>query len=269
VGHALHADVQSHRRSAPLALKERTTMRWQLHAFVAPAAFCIGLTLHAANTPAPQVPAGISTTKTSIGPTFVEGKGMTLYYYDLDQISPGESSCTGDCAAAWPPLLAAADAQPVGDWTIIKREDGARQWTYQSKPLYLFTGDAKPGEVKGDGMQRFWHAAKYALPPPTLDRPSGIKLVKAGEDYVLANHQGKALYSRTTKGACDGECAAYPRLAAPALAQPHGDWKIITDRTGFRQWAYKGRPLYAFEGDSKPGDRAGESNDGWLAVTVE
>jgi predicted lipoprotein with Yx(FWY)xxD motif len=243
-------------------------MRWHWYALVT-TGLSVAFAVYAASPPAPQAPPGIGTLKTGLGHTFVESKQMTLYYYDLDQISPGESSCTGDCVAAWPPLVASADAQPIGEWKIIRREDGTRQWSYQSKPLYLFAGDAKPGDVKGDGMQRFWHAAKYATPPPTIARPSGIKIVKAGNDYVLADHQGHPLYARNDKQPCKGDCSGYPAFVAPALAQAQGDWKVVTDPSGFRQWAYQGRALYSFEGDTKPGDRAGESSPGWRAAVVE
>jgi predicted lipoprotein with Yx(FWY)xxD motif len=225
----------------------------------------------AADPPAFKAPAGIGLAKTSLGQTLVQSKGLTIYYYDLDQISPGESSCTGDCAAAWPPLAAAPDAQPIGEWKTIKRDDGARQWAYQGKPLYQFVGDSKPGEVKGDGMQRFWHAARFDTPPPVLAHPPGVTIVKAGSVYILADHQGHALYTRiAAQGGCDAECLqAYPAFAAPALAHGAGAWSVSTDKFGTRQWTFKGKPLFTYEGDAKPGDRAGELNDGWHGAVVE
>jgi predicted lipoprotein with Yx(FWY)xxD motif len=223
------------------------------------------------NPPPFNAPAGISLAKTSLGPTIVQNKGLTVYFYDLDQISPGESSCTKDCAAAWPPLLAAPDAQATGDWKLFKRDDGSRQWAYQGKPLYLFAGDNKPGEVKGDGMQRFWHAAKYESPPPALAHPPSVTIVKAGSVYLLADQQGHALYTRSrAKVGCDADCArAYPVFAAAALAQGAGEWRISTHDDGIRQWNFKGKPLFTYEGDAKPGDRAGELNPGWQATIVE
>jgi predicted lipoprotein with Yx(FWY)xxD motif len=236
-----------------------------------PALLILGCCARAADSPVPKAPPGIGLAKTSLGQTLVQSKGLTIYYYDLDQISPGESSCTGDCAGAWPPLAAAPDAQPIGEWKTIKREDGSKQWAYQGKPMYQFAGDNKPGDTLGDGVQRFWHAAKFAAPPPALPHPPGVTIVKAGDVYVLADHQGRALY--TKKGAaqnCDAECAqAYPVFAAPALAQGSGAWSISTDKIGTRQWTFKGKPLFTYEGDTKPGDRAGELNSGWLSTAVE
>ena len=64
------------------------------------------------------------------------------------------------CATNWPPFLAAADAKAEGDWTLVKRDDGSMQWAYEGKPLYLFIGDKKAGDVTGDGKGDVWHVAK-------------------------------------------------------------------------------------------------------------
>ena len=53
--------------------------------------------------------------------------GLTLYVYDADT-TPGKSACNGACATNWPPLAATAAAKPVGDFTIITRDDGSLQW---------------------------------------------------------------------------------------------------------------------------------------------
>ena len=60
-----------------------------------------------------------------------------LYTYQRDE--PSKSHCTEGCASAWPPLRVSAgesDGQ-VGDWTVIKREDGSRQWAYKGHPVYI------------------------------------------------------------------------------------------------------------------------------------
>jgi predicted lipoprotein with Yx(FWY)xxD motif len=86
--------------------------------------------------------------------------GMTLYTFDKDVAGSGKSVCNGACAGLWPPLLAAADAKPSGDYTIVTRDDGARQWAYKGKPLYLWTKDTKPGDRTGDGFNNAWRLAK-------------------------------------------------------------------------------------------------------------
>jgi predicted lipoprotein with Yx(FWY)xxD motif len=64
----------------------------------------------------------------------VDAAGQTLYSFDKD--AAGKSNCSGSCATAWPPLLAAGEAQATGYWSIILRDDGSKQWAYQGKPLY-------------------------------------------------------------------------------------------------------------------------------------
>ena len=84
--------------------------------------------------------------------------GMTLYTFDKD--AGGKSACNGPCAANWPPLMAGADAKASGDWSIVVRDDGAKQWAYKGKPLYLWSKDQKPGDKTGDGFNSVWHVAK-------------------------------------------------------------------------------------------------------------
>ena len=92
------------------------------------------------------------------GGVLTDAKGMTLYTFDYDT-QPGQSVCTADCLTQWPALAAAADAKPVGSWTVISRPEGTKQWAYKDKPLYTFYQDAKPGDKKGDGNSQVWHVA--------------------------------------------------------------------------------------------------------------
>jgi len=84
--------------------------------------------------------------------------GMTLYTFDKDE--GGKSMCNGPCAANWPPLMAGADAKAAGDWSIVTRDDGAKQWAYKGKPVYLWAKDTKPGDKTGDGFNNVWHVVK-------------------------------------------------------------------------------------------------------------
>ncbi len=94
---------------------------------------------------------------TAKGKALVNGKGMTLYTFDRD--ATGKSNCNGACLSNWPALSAAADAKASGDWTVVTRDDGAKQWAYKGKPLYTFAKDAKPGDAAGDGVNNVWHIA--------------------------------------------------------------------------------------------------------------
>jgi len=96
---------------------------------------------------------------TAKGKTLVDAKGMTLYTFDRD--AGGKSACNGQCATNWPPLFAMASAQPAGDWSVIKRDDGSPQWAYKGKPLYTWSKDTKAGDITGDGfLNGAWHVAQ-------------------------------------------------------------------------------------------------------------
>ena len=84
-----------------------------------------------------------------VGPT-----QMTLYVFD-------KSMCNGGCATNWPPLMAPANAAPIGDWSVVMRDDGSKQWAYKGRPLYHWAKDTKPGDMTGDGLlNNSWHVAK-------------------------------------------------------------------------------------------------------------
>lgn len=91
--------------------------------------------------------------------TLTDEHGMTLYTFDRDATA-GKSACNGKCADNWPPLAANDADKPSGDYTIITRDDGKKQWAYRGKPLYLWTKDKMPGDQTGDGFMNVWHVAK-------------------------------------------------------------------------------------------------------------
>ncbi len=97
--------------------------------------------------------------QTSLGSVLADKNGMTLYTYTRDMA--GYSNCNDACAATWTPLIAASDAQASGDWTVIARDDGRKQWAYKGKALYAWTKDVKPGDAGGDGAAGGkWRAAR-------------------------------------------------------------------------------------------------------------
>ena len=84
--------------------------------------------------------------------------GMTLYTFDRD--AGGKSMCNGPCATNWPPLTAPAGASASGEWSVVTRDDGSRQWAYQGKPVYYWVKDTKPGDRSGDGVNNVWRLAR-------------------------------------------------------------------------------------------------------------
>ena len=84
-------------------------------------------------------------------------------------------------------------------------------------------------------------------------------------DGVLTDAAGMTLYTFDSdpagagRSACNGPCATnWPPLAAAAGDRPSGDYTIVTRDDVSRQWAYKGKPLYRWVRDTKPGERTGD-----------
>ena len=86
--------------------------------------------------------------------------GMTLYTFDRDAAGSGKSVCNDACARNWPPLMAKADDTASGDYSVITRDDGGKQWAHKGKPLYFWIKDQKPGDKTGDGVNNVWRIAR-------------------------------------------------------------------------------------------------------------
>jgi predicted lipoprotein with Yx(FWY)xxD motif len=103
-------------------------------------------------------PATLGVANTDLGKILVNTQGRTLYLFKKD--TGPRSACTGACAAAWPPLRVTGKPT-VGRGTnasmlaTTKRSDGNPQVTDNGHPLYLYTGDQKPGDTNGQGLNAF------------------------------------------------------------------------------------------------------------------
>lgn len=86
--------------------------------------------------------------------------GMTLYTFDKDVAGSGKSVCNGQCATNWPPLTAAQGESASGDFSIVTRDDGGKQWAVKGKPIYYWIKDTKPGDQTGDGVAGAWRVAR-------------------------------------------------------------------------------------------------------------
>ena len=109
-------------------------------------------------TQAPTDTAKAGTPTQAVDGTLIGPDGRTLYVFSEDKA--GKSVCNATCAVNWPPLAVAAGAAPLGDYTIVTRDDGARQWAFKGKPLYHYAADKKAGDKQGNGMGGMWSVAK-------------------------------------------------------------------------------------------------------------
>jgi predicted lipoprotein with Yx(FWY)xxD motif len=198
---------------------------------------------------------------------YADSLGRSLYTYDKD--SAGASACTGECAAAWPAALVPSGAGAYEDWTKLARVDGTRQWVFRGAPLYRFAGDLGVGDTKGDGAGGgAWHVADFR-PTQSLILPDGISAREIDDagGTGLVDSAGLTLYAfegnaAHPKPACAADCARlWNALAAPQIANPSGDFASVARDDGITQWMYRGKPLYTFSGDVKPGDANGVGVD--------
>ena len=139
-------------------------------ALLIPAAAAIG---------AKSKPKALQLRATSLGKVLVDSKKRTLYMLTAD--SKNSSSCSGACAANWPPAKAPSkpkvtSALKQSKLKVIKRSDGTKQLAYAGHPLYRFVGDSKPGDVNGQGINAFggfWYVLAKSGKPVMASPASG------------------------------------------------------------------------------------------------
>lgn len=230
---------------------------------------------------------------------FADDKGMTLYVYDKD--AAGVSNCAADCAKTWPPAVAAADAKPVQDWSVITRADGTRQWAHKDKPLYTYSGDVDPGSVGGNSPKRFgrgpligprgrtspsipkdvplpegWQPAMM-YPVVGMPLPSAFAVREVEDAMALViteDFTGKSLYTfegdpKQAEKACTGKCTSvWQPVVAPRIVSGKGDFSAVLRNDGINQWTYKGRALYTYFDDAAYGDAFGINADSRFEVAA-
>jgi len=102
--------------------------------------------------------ATVSVHHSAYGAILFDGKGFALYAFTKDP--RGRSTCSGACAAAWPPFVVRSRAR-AGAGTesrllgVVKRADGRLQATYAGRPLYYYIGDRQPGQILCQNVVEF------------------------------------------------------------------------------------------------------------------
>ena len=250
------------------------------------------------------------------GPVFADATGHTLYAWPFKRMRNGYSgeqkgkpACYDEvrketaglmspypagvmlpeldkrpsCTSLWPPVLAAADAKPVGKWTLVDRKDGTKQWAYDEQVLYTSVLDKHAGDVfggksagkagGGGGGGGDSPAGRVVVGPPEKV-PPGFDVRSTTAGRLLLTNKSFAVYAydkdTADKSMCDAECAqTWKPLLAPETAQPQGDWSTITRSAGVKQWAFRKKPLYTYVLDSRPGSLEGADVPGWRNVYVQ
>jgi predicted lipoprotein with Yx(FWY)xxD motif len=210
--------------------------------------------------------------KLSLENYIVDSKGITLYIFTNDVM--GDSKCTGGCNNIWPFFyqenLTVASGLNSSDFGTITRDDGQKQTTYKGWPLYYFSNDVNPGDIKGDGVNKIWFIARPDYTVFIADKDNMTFIVDA---------KGNTLYhfAKDMPGVsnCTGNCLqTWPvfyneNIVAPSVMNT-SDFGVITNSEGSKQTTYKQMPLYYYINDTKRGDTNGQGViNAWSVVGPE
>ena len=209
-------------------------------------------------------------------------QGFSIYGYANGQEKPENICINKECYEYWAPVNTPALAKGFGEFSVVNRIDGTRQWAYRGEPLFLFKGDLLPGDAHGRGEHLYMQLARISetfnpvgvdvaslkgygdiltLDGKTLYFGSAFEKYWGGRNlrgsFDIAYHKGKRLGG----DACVSETCleTWRPFLAPIEAKSSGFWEIITRTNGLKQWAYKGFALYTFSDDEALGDIRGHS----------
>jgi hypothetical protein len=106
-----------------------------------------------------------------------------------------------------------------------------------------------------------------ACSAPAKD-PAGTADTAKGKALVDAKGMTLYTFAKDTDGksACNGQCAInWPPLKVADGSAATGAYTVVTRDDGSKQWAYKGKALYTWIKDTKPGDITGDGfmNGNW------
>ncbi len=116
-------------------------------------------------------------------------------------------------------------------------------------------------------------ALVFAVALNVADAAGPPQVTQTDKGPALTDAKGMTLYmfdkDSAGKSACNGKCAEnWPPLTADAGAAPPAGYSVVTRDDGQKQWAYKGKPLYGWVKDTKPGDTTGDGVGGsWHIAT--
>jgi predicted lipoprotein with Yx(FWY)xxD motif len=221
-----------------------------------------------------------------LGRVLTDQSGRTLYLFTQDSKTPSLSTCLGECARKWPPLLATGDVVVTGVEQnmvgTLARPDGRTQVTVGGWPVYTYAQDTAPGQANGHGALTTWYAitpegTKAGVPARVAVKATEID----GFGPVLTDQDGRTLYLFTQDSAkppqstCDGECAAnWPPLLATGKVTVTGVDRDLVGQVrrpdNASQVTVGGWPVYTFTKDTAPGQTTGHGASGvWFVIEPE
>ena len=247
--------------------------------------------------PAAGATVAVKAGSSTLGQILVDATGNTLYAFTNDIAA--QSTCTGTCADAWPPVIVdpswtVAPGLDSGVFSTIIRIDGTEQLMAGKYPLYRFSGDARPGDVNGRGSGGVWFVVdlkanivdgNVAAPTETSAAPTAEAAPLLGiEDndlgQLLADANGRTLYGLTKDSAgaptCVDTCAtAWPPVVVDdtldvSTLPASASFSIVDRPDGTKQLKAGKWPLYYFSGDTAAGEANGQGSGGvWFVVAPD
>ena len=245
--------------------------------------------------PPSNVPPGFAVKTTTNGRLLTTDKNESIYTFEGDTAE--KTACYAECAHTWKPAVAPALARARGEWSILERSPGVRQWVFRGMPLYTYALDQHSWSLQGSDVPG-WNNV-YTQSAPSAPDSFTVQKTLAGD--VLADARGMTVYTyvcgddSADQLACDhpddtqvyrlamcgggdpARCREYwPYVeAANGAVSNSRAWSVISidPRTGHRAapeqadalsvWAYRDRPVYTFGGDLEPGDVNGGGTGEW------
>ena len=213
--------------------------------------------------------------------------GWSVYSYDGE--GRGKAKCFDACVESWEPVVAAQYARNIGDWTIVERAPGIRQWAFRGAPVYRRPADPKAGALDGADIPHWNNIYTQLAPEP----PKGFTMKDTMIGVVLGDSKGMTVYryvctdDAVDQLSCDtpeapqvyrfsvcgggdvDRCVkTFPYIEAPAGVKPDSqswDTVYVDPKTGKRAtasqagalnvWTFRGRPVYTFAGRKGYGDK--------------
>jgi predicted lipoprotein with Yx(FWY)xxD motif len=137
------------------------------------------------STQAPAAKSSVKVASLSVGNILVNNDEMTLYILTADP--SGQSTCSGGCATAWPPVT--ITGEPVAGQGVdpsllgtLTRPDGSQQLTYAGHALYTYSADRAPGDVNGQGIESYG-GTWYVMGPDGQPIPNAVSSSAPGSSY--------------------------------------------------------------------------------------
>jgi len=119
-------------------------------------------------------------------------------------------------------------------------------------------------------------AAQQGTGDRAVPTPAGVQSSRLPDGtMMLTDARGMTLYTflkdTPQQSNCIDACAAqWPPLVATGTP-PSDAWTMVTRADASKQWAYRGKPLYGWIKDARPGDITGDgvANGAWKIAVVD